>query len=142
MERIEQALIQHECAQLVLRYAHLNDLGDWQGLAETFTEDATFARPSAPDDIIHGRDKILESFLARTPARSVHVVTNIMVTAISLCEATSRCTIQLFPATTKAEDGIASHSRATPVIGGSLDCLRFENGRWLFSERRGFLTIK
>jgi len=142
MERVETALIQHECAQLILRYAHLNDLGDWQSLAETFTEDATFTRPSAPDDIIHGRSDILQSFLARKSGRTVHVVTNIMVTALSLVEATSRCTIQLFPATSNAEDEIASHSRETPLIGGSSDRLRLENGQWLFSERRGYLTIK
>jgi len=142
MERVETALIQHECAQLVLRYAHLNDLGDWHNLAATFTEDATFARPSAPDDIIYGRDDILQSFLARKSGRSVHVVTNIMVTALSLDEATSRCTIQLFPATSTADDEIASHGRETPVIGGSADRLRLENGRWLFAERRGYLTIK
>lgn len=142
MERTEQALIQHECAQLVLHYAHLNDLGDWQGLAQTFTEDATFARPSAPDEIIRGRDRILESFLARTPSRTVHVVTNIMVTAISASEATSRCTIQLFPATAEMEDGVASHGRVAPLVGGSVDRLCLENGKWLFSERRGYLTIK
>ena len=142
MERIEQALIQHECAQLVLHYAHLNDLGDWQGLAQTFTEDATFARPSAPDEIIRGRDRILASFLARTPNRTVHVVTNIMVTAISASEATSICTIQLFPATARMEDGVASHGRAAPLVGGSVDRLCRENGKWLFSERRGYLTIK
>ena len=142
MERTEQALIQHECAQLVLHYAHLNDLCDWQGLAQTFTEDATFARPSAPDEIIRGRDRILESFLARTPSRTVHVVTNIMVTAISPRAATSRCTIQLFPATAAGQDSVLSHSRAAPLVGGSLDRICLENGQWLFSERCGYLTIK
>jgi len=139
---MEQAVIQHECAQLILRYAHLNDLGDWQGLAATFTKDATFTRPSAPDEIICGRDNILDSFLARKPGRTVHVVTNIMVTAISPGEATSRCTIQLFLATGAEEDGAAAPARAMPLIGGSLDRLRREAGQWLFSERRGFLTIR
>ena len=142
MERIEQALIQHECAQLILHYAHLNDLGDWHGLAQTFTEDASFARPSAPDEIIRGRDRILESFLARMPGQTVHVVSNIMVTAISPNEAKSRCTIQLFQATDKAEGEVATHRRETPLIGGPLDHLRLTDGQWLFSERRGFLTIK
>ena len=183
MERVETALIQHECMQLILRYSYLNDLGDWHGLAATFTEDATFTRPSAPDDIIHGRSDavlnpggvrigtaeiyrqveqfddivdavcvgqqwqddvrvILLSFLARKSGKTVHIVTNIMVTALSSVEATSRCTIQLFPATSNAEDEIASHSRETPLIGGSSDRFRLESGQWLFSERRGYLTIK
>lgn len=142
MERVETALIQHECMQLILRYSYLNDLGDWHGLAATFTEDATFTRPSAPDDIIHGRSDILQSFLARKSGKTVHIVTNIMVTALSSVEATSRCTIQLFPATPNAEDEIASHSRETPLIGGSSDRFRLESGQWLFSERRGYLTIK
>jgi len=142
MERIEQAMIQYECSQLILHYAHLNDLGDWQGLAQTFTKDATFARPLAPDEVIRGRDRILESFLARTPRRTVHVVTNIVVTAISTREATSRCTIQLFPATAEMEDGVATHGRAAPLVGGSVDRICLKNGEWLFSERRGYVTIK
>ncbi|MEK9856182.1 MAG: hypothetical protein VW495_15385, partial [Rhodobiaceae bacterium] len=71
-----------------------------------------------------------------------HVVTNIMVTTISATEAESRCIIQLFPATSPAEGGVALHARETPFIGGSLDRFRCEDGRWLFSERRGYLTIK
>ena len=44
MKQPDRVIIQHECEQLILRYAHLNDLGDWQGLAGTFTEDASFSR--------------------------------------------------------------------------------------------------
>ena len=142
MKQPDRVIIQHECEQLILRYAHLNDLGDWQGLAGTFTEDASFSRPSAPENIIQGRCDSLKSFLARKPGRTVHVVTNIMVTAISATEAASRCIIQLFPTTSPAEGGVALHARETPFIGGSLDRFRCENGQWLFSKRRGFLTIK
>ena len=142
MKQSDRVLIQYECEQLILRYAHLNDLGDWQGLANTFTEDATFSRPSTPEDIIQGRSNILDSFLARKPGQTVHVVTNIMVTAISATEATSRCIIQLFPARSPTEGGVALHARETPFIGGSLDRFQCEKDQWLFSERRGFLTIK
>ncbi|MEL0134542.1 MAG: hypothetical protein VW830_13900, partial [Rhodobiaceae bacterium] len=86
---------------------------------------------------IRGRRNILDSFLARKPGRTVHVVT-----AISDTEAASRCIIQLFPTTSPAEGGVALHARETPFIGGSLDRFRCEDGRWLFSERRGYLTIK
>ncbi|MGB1921194.1 MAG: nuclear transport factor 2 family protein [Candidatus Puniceispirillaceae bacterium] len=142
MKKLDRMLIQHECEQLILRYAHLNDLGDWHGLADTFTEDAIFSRPSAPEEIIQGRHKILESFLARKPVWTVHVVTNIMVTTLSATEATSHCTIQLFQATPEAEGAVASHARETAIIGGSLDRFRCADEQWLFSERRGFLTIK
>jgi len=161
MERIDRMLIEHECQKLILRYAHLNDAGAWQELADTFTDDATFARPSAPDDIIRGRKDILASFAARDPGHSTHVVTNILVTAESPTMATARSTIQLFlatgpdkpvdePADDPGDDPqdswanrvVASHARAAPLIGEFLDRLRLENDQWLFSERRGRVTIR
>jgi len=149
MDRIDRMLIEHECQKLILRYAHLNDAGAWQELADTFTDDATFARPSAPDDIIRGRKDILASFAARDPGYSTHVVTNILVTAESPTMATARSTIQLFLATgpddpedSRADRVVASHARAAPLIGEFLDRLRLENDQWLFSERRGRVTIR
>jgi len=149
MERIDRMLIEHECQKLILRYAHLNDAGAWQELADTFTDDATFARPSAPDEIIRGRKDILASFAARDPGHSTHVVTNILVTAESPTMATARSTIQLFLATgpddpedSRANRVVASHAGAAPLIGEFLDRLRLENDQWLFSERRGRVTIR
>ena len=106
MKQSDRVLIQYECEQLILRYAHLNDLGDWQGLANTFTEDATFSRPSAPEDIIREGATFL-IVLARKPGQTVHVVTNIMVTAVS---ATSHISLHhpAFPARSPAEGGVAT----------------------------------
>ena len=93
MKQTDRVLIQYECEQLILRYAHLNDLGDWQGLANTFTEDATFSRPSAPEDIIRGRRNILDSFLARKPGKTVHVVTNIMAVSYTHLTLPTICSV-------------------------------------------------
>ena len=142
MEHIDRMLIEHECQKLILRYAYLNDAGAWQELADTFTDDATFARPSAPDDIICGRANILASFVARDPGDNRHIITNILVTAESSTTATARSTIQLFLATSGSDGSVASHARAAPLIGEFLDCLRLENDQWLFSERRGCMTIR
>ena len=142
MDPIDRMLIEHECQKLILHYTHLMDCGEWESLAATFTEDAIFARPSSPDDVIHGRDNILASFTARPAGITEHVVTNIMVTVISDTEAAARSTVLLFPGKAEPGDKVASHARDMPVVGHFVDRLRLENDRWLFSTRRGYLTIK
>lgn len=65
---------------LVRRFARLNDEAQWTALAELFTEDAVFARPSAPDQPIAGRAAILAAFRARPPRLARHLVCNTVVT--------------------------------------------------------------
>lgn len=141
MKPIDRMLIEHECQKLIIHYTHLMDVGEWEELAATFTEDAIFARPSSPEDVIHGRDNILASFHARTAGITEHVVSNILVTVMSATEAKARSTVLLFPGKAAPDKKMASHARETPVVGHFVDRLRLENDRWLFSERRGLLTI-
>jgi ketosteroid isomerase-like protein len=46
-------------AELITRYAALNDAGDWDGVAALYTEDGRMSRPTAPDEFIDGRAAIL-----------------------------------------------------------------------------------
>ena len=42
-------------AELITRYAALNDAGDWDGVAALYTEAGRMSRPSAPEEFIDGR---------------------------------------------------------------------------------------
>lgn len=142
MEEIERMLIEHRCQKLILEYSALNDMGDWDGLAIMFTEDATFARPSAPEDVISGRENIRESFLSRKSGVTQHIVSNIIVTVESPTTAKASSVLQLFTGMQEVDGHVATHARTTPLIGRFEDRFRLVQGNWLFSERRGSLTMK
>jgi uncharacterized protein (TIGR02246 family) len=65
-------------AELITRYAALNDTGDWDAVAALYTEDGRMNRPTAPDQFISGRSAILAAFRARPPQASRHIVANVL----------------------------------------------------------------
>jgi hypothetical protein len=142
IDPVNEMLIEHKCQRLVLLYGKLNDLGDWASLADTFTEDATFTRPTAPDEIIKGRQKILESFQSRPNARTQHIITNIIVEVESEFKAHSTCTVQLYIGEQSLKHATATHKLPQPVIGQYFDRFIIDNNKCYFTERRGILTIK
>ena len=98
MNAVDRMLIEHICQTNIFRYAMLTDQGQWDDLAAMFTEDAAFARPSAPDDIIKGRANILEAFTSRKPSITQHIVSNVIVRVESPTTATATSTLQMFMA--------------------------------------------
>lgn len=67
------------CEQVIRQFALLNDRHDHEGLAALFTADGVFARPSAPELPVHGREAILHSFRARPPRTTCHLMLNTLV---------------------------------------------------------------
>jgi hypothetical protein len=127
--REDERAIEHECARLVAHYANLNDAVAWEELADLFTPDGRLARPTAPDDIISGRDAILAAFTARPPRRTRHVCTNVVIRVINEREASGECAIALFLADDKVK------------VGSFNDRFRLTEQGWRFAERRGTLTF-
>lgn len=129
MTRDEERAVEHDCAQLIARYANLNDAGAWHEVAALFVPDGRLARPTAPDDVIVGRDAILAAFLARPARRTRHLCTNVAIRALSEDEAEGECAIALF----LADD--------TVRVGSFHDRFRRTPEGWRFAERRGTLTF-
>jgi hypothetical protein len=127
--RAEEQAIEHECARLVAHYANLNDKGAWEELADLFVPDGRLARPTAPDDVITGREAILAAFASRPPRRTRHLCTNIVIQVINAQEASGECAIALF----LAEDKVK--------VGSFNDRFRLTEQGWRFAERRGTLTF-
>lgn len=127
-------LDEYDILRLQLRYAALNDAGQWEETAALFTEDARFVRPSAPDRPILGRAAILAAFLARPagPNRR-HLVANPVVRMTGPDSAEARC-ISIVITEAPAGSG-------TVTVGGFDDLLERQNGTWRFASRQGFTEI-
>lgn len=129
MNRDEERAIEHDCAQLVAHYANLNDAAAWEEVAALFVDDGRLARPTAPDDVIVGRDAILAAFLARPARRTRHLCTNVVIRALNADEAEGESAIALF----LADDVVR--------VGSFHDRFRRTQAGWRFAERRGTLTF-
>ena len=142
MKPTDRMVIQHTCQELVFQYAAFADRGDWQAVATLFTDDATFARPTAPNDIIVGRAAILKAFKSRPPTITQHLVSNVIVNVENETHASAQSILQLFIGKTNETDALASHAHPSPIIGRFDDKFQLVEDQWLFLERRGTLTMK
>ncbi len=136
MTPLDRLLAEHEIARLITRFALLNDTGDWEAVAATFTADGRFVRPAGGEPVV-GRDAILSSFASRPPRKSCHLISNILVDLASMDEATARCSMLLY--TAPAGEAAASSPALT---GGFRDRLARTANGWRFVERVGFLDLK
>lgn len=116
--------------KLIVRYAALNDAGDWEGVADLYEDDGRMSRPTAPDEFIEGRDAILAAFKARPARQSRHIVANVLAEKIDMLNATATSQILLFTAADQ-----------TPMVGTYSDTLKKSLKGWRFAERRGSLDF-
>jgi uncharacterized protein (TIGR02246 family) len=138
MTPLDRLFAEHQIADLVTRYAVLNDDGDFEGMAALFADDARFIRPSGGDPIV-GRDAILASYQGRPPRISRHLITNIVVDLASESEAACRSTIVLYTAEPGA---LPADANKPALLGGFRDRLVKTADGWRFAEREGFLDLK
>jgi pimeloyl-ACP methyl ester carboxylesterase len=126
------------CTRQINHYAQLNDAGAFAELCQMFTEDAVFARPSDPDNPVHGRTAIRASFESRPPRRTLHVIFNVKVVVESSSRARATSDVILITADTAAA--------ATPVLtrfdGSFTDVLYQVGSEWLFASRRGTINSR
>jgi hypothetical protein len=139
---IERLEIEWRCAQLVNRFALLNDACDYDALAATFTEDGVFARPTIPDQPMIGRQTILEQFRKRPPRTIRHLMANVVITAENSDRATGICYMILYSGPALADGGNGPPKADGPaLIGAFHDTFRKVDGEWLFARRQGSLAL-
>jgi hypothetical protein len=112
----------------IRRFAMLNDAHDHDALADMFMADGSFARPSAPNAPVMGRENIRAFFRDRPKRTTRHVMANTLVDAISETEARAHSYVVLYMAD-------------VTLVGDFHDRLVCEYGIWLFAERRGTLAF-
>jgi len=128
-------------AELITRYAALNDAGDWDGVAALYAEDGRMSRPTAPDDFIAGRAAILAAFRARPLRATRHIVANVLVTLEGETDARATSQILLFTGTS-ASEGLPVQHATPPLVGSYRDRLTRTDRGWRFVERRGSLDFR
>ena len=109
-------------AELITRYAALNDAGDWDAVAALYTEEGRMSRPTAPDEFITGRAAILAAFRSRPRRASRHIL--------------------LFVGSVAGDGGLPIQSADPPLIGSYADTLVKTQEGWRFAERRGSLDFR
>jgi ketosteroid isomerase-like protein len=142
MDEVKTWTAKAAVAELIVRYAALNDAADWDAVAALYTEDGRMSRPTSPDDFIVGRAAILAGFRSRPARASRHFVANILVTIEGETRARATSRILLFTGTAADDGGIPFQSATPPLVGSYEDTLVKTEDGWRFAERRGRLDFR
>ena len=138
MERQEEAIIESECRQLALRFIALNDQQNWAGMCALLTEDASFARPTDPDNPIIGRAEIQAAFEARPAGKTTrHICTNMIITVHSPSKASGTMYALLYTGADDARGDLGIIADDRQLLGEFYDdYVRTEQG-WCIANRSG-----
>jgi hypothetical protein len=137
---VERAAIAWECERMIHLYSMLNDAGDFEAMAQMFTEDGVFARPSQAEVLIRGRDAILAAYTSRPPRFTRHMITSVVVTVEDEDNARAHSYLSLH--TGQPGEGLPRPAEPAYLIGDFKDRMVRRHGVWKFSERLGSLALK
>jgi ketosteroid isomerase-like protein len=139
----EMRNVEAACYALAVEYAEIIDSRDWPRLAEIFAEDATFLRPTAPKEPIHGADKIVAMFQARPRGRlTQHLISNFRVRMETMDTAVGTCRVLFFSSDeSEPETPEGRKAASKQSIGVYHDrYVRTKNG-WRIAERLGSMVF-
>jgi len=139
-KRIEDAVMQWECQQLLNHMTNLMDQQQWQALVMCYTEDAILSRPSDPSNPIRGREDILASFVARPQRTSGHIIVNSMFTITSKDEVIAVSRVWLISGPANESSPVVANSPL--LIGSFIDQIKRQDNKWLVAKRDGSIEIK
>lgn len=138
MDAGQRLAIELACGKLPLLFARYADTGDHAALADLFTKDCKFSRPFQPQYPFHGRDRVQAIFRDRPPILVRHIVTNVLVEAVSETQAYGSNYLTM----------LSSHASVEPpqeaggiYVGGFEDEYVLEDGRWRFASRAGMVAL-
>ena len=134
--------IEQECAKLVTLFCNLNDARDYDGLADLFTEDGVFARPTDPANPIKGRAEIRRRFdMKPRELLTRHLISNIVIQAESPESARGESYMLLY--TGQEPPGTALPVPAAPQALLGAFKSRFVRSRegWRIAEHIGSLAL-
>jgi ketosteroid isomerase-like protein len=104
MSEEDRHAIESACRTLAIRSFVLIDSREWEPLADLYTEDAVFARPTAPDQPILGRAAILAQYQTRPTSKVTrHFVANALIDVQAGDKAKGLLYVLLFTGTAETE---------------------------------------
>ena len=138
----ERTAAEMACVKLVYEFGRLVDAHKYEELGQLFDENAEFNRPSEPQNVIKGRQAIISNFRGRPNYVSVHLFSNIQVTATSPTHATGHSHLIMYTAK-PGNIGTLGVPIANPEarIGMFAEEFVCESGIWLFSRRVGRMLM-
>jgi hypothetical protein len=83
----DKMLIEWTCEKIVKQFVQYLDANQLDQLGELFTEDASYARPVDPSNVLVGRTAIVDALKRRPPRITRHLMTNVVIEVISEYEA-------------------------------------------------------
>jgi hypothetical protein len=140
---IERLAIERACERLIYEFAEAVDLRNDAHLANLFTEDATYARPTDPDTVTTGRDNIVKAFAARPGGRITrHLCSNVIITVESPTRAHGRSRVVLVAGPdTDPHPQFGYKADARQLVGEFVDEFVKTPDGWRFASRRGRVTL-
>ena len=132
-----------DCYNLVVDCAQIIDESRYDDLAQIFTEDGIFARPTVPDEPMTGRETIIGNFKKRPPTLvGQHLVLNIRVrlTGPDTAEGTSSIMLYLSNTEVPYENGKGRKANG-PLCGVYKDVYVRTAQGWRIRDRRGRVTM-
>lgn len=139
MDRHLQAITQIECQQFLNRVTMLMDEGQWQDLANCYTEDAVLFRPSDANTGIVGRSAIVESFKARPPRTSCHILANSVFEIKDSEKVIAKSRVWLVAG--EASDVFPVKGDGKLMVGSFIDTLIRVDNQWLIKCRKGTIEL-
>ena len=140
----ERRAIEADCRTLAIQSFVLLDQREWEALADLYTEDAVFTRPTAPDQPIKGRPAILAQYEARPKAKITrHFVTNVLIDVLGGDKAKALLYVLLVTGTTETE-APAFPIAADPVrlVGEFRDDYVLTKDGWRIAKRAGAMIFR
>ena len=139
----QRQIIQWQCQQLALRVSYFIDQQNYTAMAELFTKDAIFARPTDPDNPIKGRETILAAFESRPKNRITrHICTNIIVDTVNESSATGNIYVNLITANTANEaENFGLNADPAQFMGEFRDSYTLTTEGWRVEQRLGNIVF-
>jgi len=143
MKAIDRQHIEQACAKVITLFSNYNDRQDYQSLSDLFTEDGSFARPTDPDNYVHGRANILAAFQARPKDRITrHVISNIIIDVIDDKSAKGVCYATLFHAPADASPAtFGVQANPSQLIGEFYIDLALTDDGWKIAKQTGKIVF-
>lgn len=140
ISRMDKAVIQWECQQLLNKVMALTDTCSWQELASCYTEDATLYRPSDATVAIKSRQSILASFTERAPRVTNHMLSNCVFEVLS--ETSVRATSRVLLIAGENDGSPVATADSKIMMGGFSDELILIDSTWFIAQRKGSVNLK
>lgn len=143
MTEAERMAAEWACERLIRRFTLLNDRKEADALADLFTEDGVFARPTDPGNPVVGRAAIRAFFATRPRNRLTrHLCTNTVIDVEGPDAARGISYVLLYTglAADPPGDGPVP-ADAAQLVGEFRDRFVRIDGEWRIAERLGSLTF-